>query len=46
MDTNEDYIELWFNQIYSEPIRKFDFNSQNLTKEESLEKRTALNKIV
>lgn len=31
MDTNEDYIELWFNQIYSEPIRKFDFNSQNLT---------------
>lgn len=32
MDTNEDYIELWFNQIYSEPIRKYDFNSQNLTK--------------
>lgn len=36
---NEDYVELWFNQLYAETIAKYTENSQFFTKQEQESKR-------
>lgn len=43
---NEDYIDLWFNQLYAETIRKHVEDSNIFTKTEHKNKRDAFQKIV
>jgi hypothetical protein len=43
---NEDYIDLWFNQLYAETIRKHVEDSNIFTKAQQKDKRDAFQKIV